>query len=60
MVDDLTIKQPQDPTKINIHEKWEVAYWTKKWSVTEKQLKDAVAAVGVSTAKVAAHLGKKV
>lgn len=59
MTDNLKIKQPQDPTKINIHEKWEVEYWTKKWGITEKQLKDAVAAVGVSTVKVAAHLGKK-
>ncbi|MFL6650273.1 MAG: DUF3606 domain-containing protein, partial [Sulfurifustaceae bacterium] len=31
MADDLKIKQPQDPTKINVHESWEVNYWCKKF-----------------------------
>ena len=59
MVDNLTIKRPQDPTKINVHETWEVEYWTKKWGITKQQLVAAVNAVGVSTAKVAAYLGKQ-
>ncbi|GJD53625.1 hypothetical protein OPKNFCMD_6402 [Methylobacterium crusticola] len=59
MADDLDIRAPQDPTKINVNEKWEVDYWTKRFKVTEKALRDAVKIVGVSTAKVAAHLGKK-
>jgi Protein of unknown function (DUF3606)/AbiJ N-terminal domain 4 len=41
------------------HEDWEIEYWTKKWGVTKQQLLAAVKAVGNSTAKVAAHLGKK-
>jgi hypothetical protein len=57
-MDNLHIRRPQDPTKINIHERWEVEYWTKKWNITETQLRAAVAAVGVGTARVAAHLGK--
>lgn len=59
MADNLNIRRPQDPTKINIHEPWEVEYWTKKWSITAAQLTNAVRTVGVSTRNVAAHLGKQ-
>ena len=59
MPDNLHIRRPQDPTKINIHEAWEVEYWTKKWSITSAQLATAVRAVGVETHKVAAYLGKQ-
>ncbi len=59
MPDNLNIRQPQDATRINIHEPWEVEYWCRKFGVTEKTLKDAVAAVGTSTAKVKEHLGIK-
>ena len=59
MADNLNIRRPQDPTKINIHETWEVNYWTNKWSITADQLKNAVKAVGVLTKNVAAHLGKQ-
>lgn len=58
MADDLNRRQPEDPTKVNVNEKWEVDYWTKKWGVTEQQLKDAVKAVGVMTKDVATKLGK--
>ena len=59
MPDNLHLRQPQDPTKINIHESWEVEYWTKKWSITTSQLTAAVRAVGVVTRNVAAYLGKQ-
>ena len=59
MADDLNRRAPEDPTKINVHESWEVRYWTNKWNITEQQLKDAVRAVGVQTKDVARHLGKK-
>ncbi len=58
MGDNLNIRGPQDPTKINIHETWEVEYWTKKWGITKQQLLDAVRAVGVLTKDVARYLGK--
>lgn len=58
MADDLTIRRPQDPTKINIREEWEVRYWTNKWKITRQQLIDAVKAVGTSVAAVARYLGK--
>lgn len=58
MVDNLHLRQPQDPRQVNIHEAWEVEYWTRKWGITRQQLVAAVQAVGTQTAKVAAYLGK--
>jgi len=58
MPDNLKIRQPQDANKINVHESWEVEYWTKKFGITKQQLVDAVKAVGVSVAAVAKYLGK--
>jgi len=59
MPDNLNVRRPQDPTKINIHETWEVQYWTHKWGVSRAQLEGAVRAVGTGTAAVARHLGKQ-
>ena len=58
MSDDLKNRGPADRSKVNVHESWELEYWSKKWGVTHQQLKDAVAAVGTSAAAVARHLGK--
>ncbi|MCL9804483.1 DUF3606 domain-containing protein [Flavobacterium amniphilum] len=58
MSDDLSKKIPQDASKVNIHESWEVAYWCNKWGVTKEQLLAAVKAVGVSASAVATYLGK--
>lgn len=58
MADNLKRRQPEDPTKVNVNEKWEVDYWTNKWGVTEQQLRDAVKSVGVMTKDVAKKLGK--
>lgn len=35
MGDDVTKKQPQDASRINIHEAYEVNYWTDKFGVLE-------------------------
>lgn len=58
MSDDKTKRIPQDASKVNVHEPYEVEYWTKKWGVTETKLKEAVSKVGVSAAAVAKYLGK--
>lgn len=58
MADNLHIRRPQDPRQINIHEDWEVEYWTKKWGITKVQLAAAVKANGTQTAAVAKALGK--
>lgn len=58
MPDNLKIRQPQDPTKISTSEDWELDYWSKKFGVTKNQIKQAANAVGNSTAKIKAYLGK--
>ncbi|PKB13813.1 DUF3606 domain-containing protein [Janthinobacterium sp. 64] len=57
MSDDLTKRGPQDASKVNIHEEWELAYWSKKFGVTKEKLIQAVKAVGVGAAAVGKHLG---
>jgi Protein of unknown function (DUF3606) len=58
MSDDRTKRGPQDAARVNVHEKWELDYWTEKLGVTEQQLKDAVAQVGPMAKDVRSHLGK--
>jgi hypothetical protein len=58
MADDTTKRSPQDAARVNVNERHEVAYWTKKWGVTEEKLKEAVTRVGVMVKDVAKHLGK--
>jgi hypothetical protein len=59
MTDDLKDRGAQDRSRVNLNEKHEVRYWTKKWGVTKEQLVSAVRQVGVSVASVAKQLGKK-
>lgn len=58
MSDDLRKKRPQDVTKVNVNETWELEYWSKKFGVTKERLKEAVKAVGTSAAEVQKYLGK--
>jgi uncharacterized protein DUF3606 len=59
MPDDKTKTSPQDASRINVHEKYEVEYWSKKFGVTPDQLKSAVAKVGVSASVVEKELGRR-
>lgn len=58
MVDNLKIKQPQDPKTINTHEVWEMNYWSKELGVSKEKIIQAVKVVGNSAAKVKTHLKK--
>ncbi len=58
MSDDLGKRRPQDATKINVHESWELDYWSKELGVTKERLKEAVRAVGTSVEDVKRYLGK--
>lgn len=58
VADNLQNRGPQDDARVNVNQTWEVAYWTKKFGVTEMQLRAAVNAVGVMAADVKRHLGK--
>jgi Protein of unknown function (DUF3606) len=59
MVDDRTIRGPQDRQRINMSEDYEVAYWTQKWGVSPEQLAEAVRKAGPMSAAVAKLLGKE-
>ena len=58
MADDKSKRGPQDASRINVHEDYEVDYWTAKFGVTRAELEAAVKAAGTSAAAVARHLGK--
>lgn len=58
MPDNLTKKIPQDASKVNVNEPYEVVYWCKKFGCTEAQLRAAVKAVGTKASAVQTHLKK--
>jgi hypothetical protein len=58
MPDDKTKTAEPDRSRINIHEPYELRDWSKKFGVSEDQLKQAVQKVGTSADKVAKELGK--
>jgi hypothetical protein len=58
MSDDKSKIRPQDSSKVNVHEPYEVQYWTQKFGCTKAQLEAAVKAVGVSAAAVEKYLKK--
>jgi hypothetical protein len=59
MADDLELRTPQDASRISLSEDWEIRYWTKKFQVSEAELREAVAAVGNSSAAVARWFEKE-
>lgn len=58
MSDDKKNTGSPDRDRINVNEDYEVQYWTKTLGVTPTQLKEAVKAVGPTSAAVRKHLGK--
>ena len=58
MSDNLLKKKPQDASRINIHEPYELNYWADALGVSKQQVINAVGAVGTSAAAVRRHLGK--
>lgn len=47
MADDKSKKGTQDRSRIDVHERYELDYWSDKFGVSKEELKDAVARVGV-------------
>jgi len=56
--DYLTNPRSQDRARIDVTEPQEVSYWVDKLSVTEQELRVAVAEVGVEAVDVQIILGK--
>jgi len=58
MTDDKKKTGSPDRDRINVNEDYEVQYWTKTLDITAAQLREAVKAVGPTSAAVREHLGK--
>lgn len=58
MSDNLKIRQPEDPKQINVHEDWELQYWSNKFGITKDQLRQAVQKVGTYVDDVKNYLNK--
>ena len=59
MPDDRSKTRPQDASRINIHEQYEVEYWSKKFGVTAETLKAAVGKAGTSAEAVERELTRR-
>jgi hypothetical protein len=55
-MDDLKNKGPQDRSRINLQEDYEVRYWTQAFGVSKEQLERAVSKVGNSAEAVRKEL----
>jgi hypothetical protein len=55
-MDDKNNRGPQDRSRINLSEDYEVRYWTEALGVSEDQLKQAIEKVGNSAEKVRQEL----
>ena len=55
-MDNLAKKDQPDRSKINMHEDYEVKYWTKEFGVDKDQLQKLVDKVGNSAAAVRKEL----
>ncbi len=58
MADDLTKRGSEDRKRINVHEDYELRYWSEKFGVSEDEIRRAVERVGPMAEAVAHHLGK--
>jgi hypothetical protein len=56
-MDNLHNKAPQDRSKIDMHEDYEVQYWTRELGLSKEQLQQIVDKVGNSAAAVRKELG---
>jgi len=59
MPDDKSKRGGQDRNRININEDYELRDWSKKFGVSQEELKSAVKAVGDSASAVEKHLKGK-
>jgi hypothetical protein len=58
MSDNLEQRHGQDRERINLNEKWEVAYWTKELGLSQEELERVVREAGDRVTAVRKHLGR--
>ncbi|MET0344513.1 MAG: DUF3606 domain-containing protein [Polyangiales bacterium] len=59
MADNPNLRGSPDNDLISLKQAHEVSYWTKKFGVSERQLRDAIDKVGHSVSKVTAHFASR-
>jgi uncharacterized protein DUF3606 len=55
---DSKTRQAADRRRIDVHEPYELGYWSRKFGVSREELADAVRKVGTNAEDVAIELGK--
>ena len=50
---------PIDQACVSMSQPWEIKYWTERFGVSERELKDAVFTVGTALDDVQRYLGKQ-
>jgi predicted RNA-binding protein YlqC (UPF0109 family) len=58
-MDNLTKRDRPDRSKINMHESWEVKYWTRELGVSQAELQKIIDKVGNSAATVRKELANR-
>lgn len=58
MADNLQSTGPQDRSRINVNEEWEVRYWTEALGVSKEQLRELVKEVGPAVSAVRQRLNR--
>ncbi|SDY65312.1 Protein of unknown function [Lysobacter sp. yr284] len=56
MSDDSHRRGPEDRARISLEQAHELRYWTERFGVDERRLREAIAAVGVSADAVERYL----
>ena len=59
MADNLNDRGPQDRSRINVEEDWEVRWWCVQFNCTETELRQAVKKVGVTAENVRKEIRKQ-
>ena len=58
MADNSDDRGPRDRSRINVNQPHELQYWSRKFGVTEQELRSAVEMAGPMVDSVQRHLGK--
>ncbi|RYD56421.1 MAG: DUF3606 domain-containing protein [Sphingobacteriales bacterium] len=59
MADDKSKRGPQDSTRVNVNEDYELRYWTMRFNVSADRLKEAVKEVGPSVRAIDEYLNDR-
>ncbi len=58
-MDDKNKKGPQDASRVNVNEDYELQYWSERFNITRDELKKAVAEAGPSVSALEEFLKRK-